>query len=249
MRIAVAGGTGAVGRHVVDVLRGRGHEPVVLSRSNGVDLVAGTGLGRPLDGVRAVVDVTSVQTRSAPEAERFFEAVTANLLAAGAAAGVRHHLALSIVGVDRAPVGYYAGKVAHERAVENGPVPWTILRATQFHELAAQIHGQLRLGPLTFVPTMRSQPVAAREVAERLVHLAEGEPAGRATDLGGPREEMMADMVRAYARSFGARGPVIQVLLSGALGRAMRDGTLVAGPDAEHGTQTFAEWLAARPAP
>ncbi|MFB6395419.1 SDR family oxidoreductase [Polymorphospora lycopeni] len=249
MRIAVAGGTGAVGRHVVDVLRERGHEAVVLARSTGVDLVAGTGLAATLGGVRAVVDVTSVSTRSAEVAERFFRAVTTNLLTAGAAAGVRHLLVLSIVGIDRAPFGYYAGKVAQERLVANGGQPWTILRATQFHEFATQIYGQLRFGPLTLIPTMRSQPVAAREVAQRLVDLAEGEPVGRATDLGGPREEMMADLVRAYARSVGARGPVIQFPLPGAFGRAMRDGTLVAGPAAEHGTQTFAEWLARRPAP
>ncbi|MEV7228748.1 SDR family oxidoreductase [Polymorphospora sp. NPDC051019] len=245
MRIAVAGGTGAVGRHVVDVLRERGHEAVVLARSTGVDLVAGTGLAATLGGVRAVVDVTSVSTRSAEVAERFFRAVTTNLLTAG----VRHLLVLSIVGIDRAPFGYYAGKVAQERLVANGGQPWTILRATQFHEFATQIYRQLRFGPLTLIPTMRSQPVAAREVAQRLVDLAEGEPVGRATDLGGPREEMMADLVRAYARSVGARGPVIQFPLPGAFGRAMRDGALVAGPAAEHGTQTFAEWLARRPAP
>src|SRR5690606_28447067 len=102
---------------------------------------------------------------------------------AEAAAGVGHHVALSIVGVDRAPYGYYAGKALQERLVTEGEVPWTILCATQFHEFAGQIYGQVKLGPIVVVPVMRSQPVAAREVAERLVELATDAPAGRVPDL------------------------------------------------------------------
>ncbi|WP_432545432.1 SDR family oxidoreductase [Kineococcus sp. SYSU DK004] len=253
MRIAVAGGTGTVGRHVVAAAEARGHETVVLSRSTGVDLVAGTGLDAALDGVDAVVDVASVPTQSAKASTAFFRAVTTHLLAAGERAGVRRHVALSIVGSDRAPHGYYAGKAVQEDLVARGPVPWTLLRATQFHEFAGQLLGQLSLGPLALVPVMRSQPVAAREVAERLVVLAEegvaGAAPGRARDLGGPEVLRMADAVRAYARATGRRGPVVEVPLPGAMGRAFRDGTLVAGPDADRGTQTFAQWLAGTGAP
>lgn len=247
MRIAVAGGTGTVGRHVVDVVGEHGHEAVVLTRSAGVDLVAGTGLDEVLHGVDAVVDVTSVATQSGKEAVRFFRAVSTNLLAAEARAGVPHHVALSIVNCDRAPFGHYAGKVVQEELVTTGPVPWTLLRATQFHEFAGQLLGRLGLGPLHPVPVMRSQPVAAREVAERLVGLAEAGPAGRVADLGGPEVLRMTDMVRSYARATGRGGVVLPVPVPGRLGRAFRDGTLVPGPAADRGVQTFARWLAGLP--
>ena len=244
MRIAVAGGTGTVGRHVVEVAREQGHEVVVLSRSTGVDLVAGTGLAAALEGVDAVIDVTSKGTQSAAESERFFGAVTRNLLAAEQSAGVGHHLALGIVGSLDAPFGYYAGKKAQEELVAGGPVPWTILRATQFHEFASQIYGGITAGPFILVPKMTSQPVAAREVAERLVELT-ARPAGRVADLAGPAVESMARMVRTWARAVGKRGPIVEVPVPGGFGKAMRDGTLVAGAGADVGRQSFDEWVAA----
>ena len=245
MKIAVAGGTGTVGRHVVDVVRERGDEPIALARSTGVDLVTGVGLAGALEGVDTVIDVASVQTLSDAASRDFFGAVTRTLLAAEVAAGVRHHVALSIVGVDDAPHGYYAGKVLQEELVMAGPVPWTILRATQFHEFAGQVFDAAKVGPLVLVPRMRSQPVAAREVAERLVALAVAEPAGRANDLAGPREERMAEMTRRWAATTGRRGRVLEVPLPGAYGRALRDGTVLARPGSDIGMQTFEEWLAA----
>jgi uncharacterized protein YbjT (DUF2867 family) len=245
VKIAVAGGTGTVGRPVVVVARERGHDVVVLSRSTGVDLVAGTGLD-VLAGVDVVIDVSSVSTQSAAVSREFFRAGTQHLLDAEQRHGVRHHVALSIVGVDRAPHGYYAGKLLQEELVAGGPVPRTLLRATQFHEFAAQILGQVSLGPLHLVPVMRSQPVAAREVAERLVDLAEQEPAGRVADLRGPQTLRMVDMVRDHARATGVRGPVLAVPLPGGFGKALRDGTILAGPGADVGRQTFTQWIAAR---
>ncbi|WP_129337542.1 SDR family oxidoreductase [Cellulomonas endophytica] len=256
MRLAVAGGTGTVGRLVVDAARADGHDVVVLTRSSGVDLVAGTGTGtgtgtatgaglaERLAGVDAVVDVSSVTSTSTAASRRFFGAVTAHLLQAGAAAGVGHHVALSVVGCDRAPYGHYAGKVEQERLVAAGPVPWTLLRATQFLEFAPQVHAALAVGPVHPVPVMRSQPVAAAEVARRLLALAVAAPAGRARDLAGPQEVRMAGLVRAWARRAGRRGPVVPVTVPGPLGRAFRDGTLLPGPDADRGTTTPARWLA-----
>nr|WP_296770082.1 SDR family oxidoreductase [Rhodococcus sp. (in: high G+C Gram-positive bacteria)] len=243
MKIAVAGGTGTVGVHVVDVARAQGHEVVVLSRATGVDLVSGKGLTAALQGVNVVVDVTSKQTMSAKASVSFFRTVTENLLDAEEAQGVQHHVALSIVGIDHAPRSYYAGKAAQERAVRGGPIPWTILRATQFHEFASQIYGQIHIGPVMIVPAMRSQPVAAHEVAERLVRLAEGDAQGRARDLGGPQEERMADMVRRYAKSIRSRARIIELPLPGAYGKALRDGSLLTGADADLGNQTFGRWL------
>ncbi|WP_291037713.1 NAD(P)H-binding protein [Herbiconiux sp.] len=244
MKIAVAGGTGTVGRHVVEVARARGHEAVVLSRSSGVDLTNGAGIAAALAGVDVVIDTASTATQSADESRAFFGAVTTNLLTAEEQAGVAHHVALSIVGSDRAPFGYYAGKAEQERLVRAGRVPWTILRATQFHEFAAQILGQVRVGPVSLVPKMLSQPVAAREVAERLVELAESGPAGLTTDLAGPEVLRMRDLVRAYAAATGVTGPILELPLPGGFGKALRDGTILAGPGADRGTQTFAEWIA-----
>jgi len=243
MRIVVAGGTGRVGVHVVEIARERGHDVAVLTRSRGVDLLTGTGLAEALEGADAVIDVVSVDTLDARKSVAFFETTTRTLLDAEAAASVPHHVALSIVGIDRAPEGYYAGKLAQEHLIENGPVPWTILRATQFHEFAAQILASAKVGPLHVAPRMRTQPIAAREVAARLVSLAEAAPAGRVRDLAGPREESLPAMVRGWARAQGSHAWIPAVPLPGALGRAQRDGSLLPGPDADRGVQTYAEWL------
>lgn len=247
MRIAVAGGTGTVGAHVVDVARERGLDAVVLARRAGVDVVTGSGLDQALSGVDVVVDTTSVSTLDRDEAVTFFSAASRSLLAAGERAGVGHHVALSIVGIDGSASGYYAGKAAQERLVAAGSVPWTILRATQFHEFAAQMFVRAKVGPIHLAPRMRTQPIAAREVATRLVDLAVAPPAGRANDLGGPREENLVEMVRAYARAVGHRGWIPGIPLPGAAGREQRDGSLLPGPGADRGRQTFDEWLASLP--
>lgn len=245
MRIAVAGGTGTVGRHVVEVLRERGHDPVVLARSTGVDVVSGTGLATALAGADAVVDVLSTATRRADASRAFFGATTRRLLEAEQATGVGHHLLLGIVGSQNSDYGYYAGKQLQEQLIRSSPVPWTELRATQFHEFAGQILDAATFGPLRLTPRMVSQPIAAREVAERLVDLATASPGGLTAELAGPRVERMARMVRAYATATGIRGPIIEIPLPGTGGRSMRDGTLLPGPDAILGRQTFDGWLSA----
>lgn len=247
MQIAVAGGTGVVGRYVVEEARARNHEVTVLSRSEGVDLTA----TRPshLEGVEVIIDVTSTSTSSAAKSKAFFAAATGNLLSGAEAAGVGHFVLLSIVGIDDSPHGYYAGKLQQEHIVTRSDVPWTIVRSTQFHEFAEQILQRTQIGPLSLVPVMRSQPIAAREVAVRLVDLAEGGPAGRVPDLAGPRVERMADMTRRWAAATGRRGLIIEAPLPGRFGRALRNGTLLAKPGSQHGRQTFSEWLRSRPTP
>ena len=189
----------------------------------------------------------SPRSRRSPRSgsKEFFGAVTRHLLEAEKAAGVPHHVALSIVGADKAPYGYYAGKALQERLVTAADVPWTLQRATQFHEFVRQVVERLRRGPVLITPRMRSQPVAAREVAERLIRLVEAGPSGRVPDLGGPREEQMVDMMRAYKAATGTKGWILPVPLPGALGRALRDGSLIPGPGpgSDHGTETFADWL------
>jgi uncharacterized protein YbjT (DUF2867 family) len=243
MRIAVAGGTGAVGRTVVEAAQAAGHETVVLARSAGVDLISGDGLDPALKGATAVIDVSNVTAMGARRSTAFFEQATGRLLEAGRRAGVRHHVALSIVGCDRVDFGYYLGKRRQEALVLGDGVPGSVLRATQFHEFAAQLLDRTR-GPVAVVPVMRSQPVAAREVAEALVRLAEQDPVGMAPELAGPREEVMTVLVRRVLRAQGRRTPVLPLRLPGATGRAMAgDGLLPTGPG-QRGTETFDAWLA-----
>jgi uncharacterized protein YbjT (DUF2867 family) len=244
MRIAVAGGTGVVGRRVVEAVEARGDQAVVLSRGNGVDVVTGSGLDAALEGVDAVVDTANIDTLSASAATSFFERATGNLAAASARAGVGHLVVLSIVGIDRMPYDYYAGKVAQERVAEASAVPWTILRATQFHEFAAQMFARGKVGPLHVAPRARVQPVAAQEVGRQLAILAAGAPQGRAADLAGPREERLDAMIKTYAARVGHRGWIPSVSLPGRQLKAMREGLALPGPGATLGAQTFEEWLA-----
>lgn len=244
MRIAVAGGTGTVGRHVVAAVEAAGHEPVVLARSRGVDLTTGDGLDAALQEVAAVVDVTNVTTLSRVTAERFFVTAAKNLLLAERRAGVRHHVLLSIVGVDRSPLGYYRAKLRQEEVVLSGPVPATVLRATQFHEFVDQTLARVP-GPVAVVPRMLMQPVAAAEVATHLVDLAEGEPRARTADLAGPQMLQLPDLAQEVSAARGLRRPVVPVRLPGGAGRAMVDGSLLPTEDGPRGEVRFADWLAA----
>lgn len=245
MRIAVAGGTGTVGRHVVDKAQEAGHEVVVLSRSQGVDVAGGAGLDEALSGVDAVIDVTNPDTIDREGASRFFTTVASGLQRAGAQAGVRHIVTLSIVGIDETSFGYYQAKLDQERAAADGPVPHTIVRATQLHELPAQLIGLTRQDSHASVFDVRAQPVAARTVAEVLVEAAEAAPAGRAPDLAGPGEADLVDMARAFVER---RGLDIEVepdtrTMSGVPPRALmpKDGARIEGP-------TYEAWLASQDA-
>jgi uncharacterized protein YbjT (DUF2867 family) len=242
-KIAVAGGTGLVGAMVVEEVRLAGATPVVVSRSHGVDLTTGDGLAAALDGVDAVIDASNVTTMSGAASVAFFEAATSQLLAAGAAAGVRHHVALSIVGCDVVDLPYYLGKRRQEELVAAGPVPWSVLRATQFHEFAGQLV-ERSPRPFAMAPRMRTQPIAAREVAAALVATALGEPGGLLPDLAGPRPELMSRMVRRVVRTRGPRRLVVPVPMVGRAGRQVEAGGLLPGRGATMGVETFDEWLA-----
>lgn len=243
MRFVVAGATGTVGRHAVATARRRGHEVVPLSRSSGQDIIAGTGLAAAMAGADAVIDVTSTVTTSGAKATDFFTTVTRHLHEAEAAAGVVHHVGLSIVGIDGIDAGYYAGKLAHERAIAGGATPWTILRATQFHEFAEQIVARRGIGPWVAVPKMPMRPVAAREVGRRLIDIAEGAPMGRSADLTGPRDEQLIDLVRRMAVFDGSRRRAVELALPGRYWRGSASGALRGGAEAMRGRVDFDEWL------
>jgi len=246
MRIAVAGGTGVVGSQVVARLSGA-DTPVVLARSVGVDLTTRAGLDAALDGVDAVIDVSNIVTTSRRRAVAFFEAVTTNLLAAARRAGVGHVVVLSIVGADRVDLGYYLGKRHQEQLLAAGDVPWTLLRATQFHEFPGQLLQRMR-GPLVPVPAMLSQPVAAGEVAAHLLELARGGPAGVALPMAGPQQLQMIDMVRQLVAARRLRRLPVPVRLPGSVFRAMAGGELVPHGPHTQGRITFADHLRAESA-
>jgi uncharacterized protein YbjT (DUF2867 family) len=242
VRIAVVGGTGTVGRLVVQEAQETGATAVALARSTGVDLVTGHGLRAALDGCDAVVDVGNVTTLSRRRSVAFFTAATGHLVQACADTGVGHLVVLSIVGVDEVDSGYYAGKRRQEEVALAGSVPATVLRATQFHEFAAQMLGT-SIGPLVPVPQMHCRPVSAREVARHLVSLARGPAIGHAPELAGPEEAEMTDLVRRLARARGERRLVVPLRLPGAAGRAMAADGLLPHEDGPRGSVTFEQWL------
>ncbi|MDX2844520.1 SDR family oxidoreductase, partial [Streptomyces ipomoeae] len=207
--ILVTGGTGVLGRLVTDRLRMDGHEVRVLSRHAqpyAVDLIAG---GSGLDAAVAGVD-TIVHCATTPRGGD--EKAAANLIAAARRAGVRHLVYISIVGVDRVPIGYYRSKLAVERLIEESGLGWTTLRTTQFHALLVALFEVLSKPPVMLLPAdVRDQPIAAAEVAARLAELAVAAPAGRVADMGGPEILTFPELARAYLTATGRRRRLLNV--------------------------------------
>ena len=212
----------------------------MLARSTGVDLTTGVGLVEALADAEAVIDTSNVTTNSSKKAVAFFQATTSNLLSAAKTASA-HVVALSIVGIDQVPFGYYAGKLRQEQVLVESGQPYSILRATQFHEFAAQILDRVP-GPIAVVPKMRIQPVAAAEVGQVLAELAAGTPTAM-TELAGPQEEHLPDLVRRLLRARGSHKPVWPVRLPGKAGKAMATGGNLPTGAYRHGRQSFQEWL------
>ena len=247
MKIAVAGATGRVGRHVVDVLEARGHDVVRMARSTGVDVITGAGLAEALRGVECIVDVSTGPTPEQEPATEFFLTASRNLQQAGHDAGVRRLVVVSIVGIDRFSNGYNAAKVAQERATAAGPIPARILRATQFHEFVAQLVDWGREGDVAYLPKMRTQLVAARTVAEALVDLAVDTDTapGPVLEIAGPREESMVEAARLLVAK---RGDPVRI--EGVTWDELYEqGAALPGPNATLAGPTFEEWLAASDSP
>lgn len=249
MRIAVAGATGNIGSLTVAALGRDGHEVVPISRSRGVDLLTGAGLEDALAGVEAVVDVTNCTATDPAENVAYFGTTTRNLLGAGERAGVRHHVLLSIVGIDRVEGNaHYAGKREQERLVSAGPVPWTIVPATQFHDFAAMVTGWTERDGVATIAPLLVQPIAPADVADVLAEIATGQPQGRYVDVAGPETQDLVDMAR---RSCAARGRSVRLVptWSGIFGPAMAGEVLLPGPGARIAPTTFDEWLAGQRQP
>jgi uncharacterized protein YbjT (DUF2867 family) len=250
-KIAVAGATGRVGHHVVDLLQAGGHDVVAMSRSSGVDLVTGQGLAEALAGVECIIDAASGSSPDEAAATEFFAAAARNLHDVGGRAGVQRMVEVSIIGIDKFASGYGAAKLAHEKAMLSGPIPVRILRAAQFHELVPQLVEWGRQGDVAYVQRMRTQSVAARAVAEALVDLATdptsaapGSTAAPILEIAGPREEDLVDMA---ARLVARRGDPVRI--EGVSDPAdpnseiYETGGLLPGPGTTLAGPTFQEWL------
>ncbi|WUH91791.1 NAD(P)H-binding protein [Streptomyces sp. NBC_00433] len=248
--VLVTGGTGTLGRHVVPMLRDAGRTVRVLSRhsrppaDDGVehatgDLLADTGVEPAVAGVRTVLHLAG--------SNKGDDIATRHLVRAAAGAGVRHLVLISVIGADTVPLGFLRTKLAAERIVADSGIPWTVLRAAQFHDLTLTMaKGMARL-PVVPVPSgMRLQPVDARDVAARLTELALGEPAGRVPDLAGPAVYPMGDLVRGYLAARAKRRPLLPVPLPGKAGRAYRAGANLTLEGADTGARTWEDFLAER---
>lgn len=256
MLIAVAGATGRLGRHLVEVLEERHHGVVPISRTHGIDLTTGFGLEEALVGVDAIIDAATSPTPDESEATAFFTTASRNLHEAGHAAGVRRMLVVSIVGLEGQRNGYAKAKGAHERAALAGPVPTRVVRATQFHEFVAQLVDWGTQGEVAYVPEMRTQLVSARSLAEVLVNLVTGptwvdaapadgdRPVTPPLEVAGPRPENLLDAATLLAAKRGRPAKVeIGVNPADPDTAANADGTLLPGPAAVIVGPTFAGWL------
>jgi uncharacterized protein YbjT (DUF2867 family) len=246
MKIAVAGATGRLGRHVSEVLAERGHEVVAMSRATGVDIITGAGLDAALDRVEVIVDAATSPSPEQRPATEFFVTAAHNLQQAGIRAGVRRAVVVSIINIDKSAGGYGLAKIAHEDAWRSGPIPVRIVRAAQFHEFVAQPLEWGTQGDVAYVPEMRTQIVAARTVAEVVADVAtaaERDPA-QIVEIAGPREE---DLAQLAAMLVARRGTPVKV-------QAVRNpadpdadmqatGGLLPGPGARLAGPTFQEWL------
>ena len=251
MRILVTGGTGTLGRDVVEILRRRGHSVRVLTRRTGGgdgvvrgDLATGDGLAQAVEGIDTIINAASA-TADPQQGQATDVDGTRRLLDAARAAGVRHFLHVSIVGIERVrAVPYYRHKLGAEAVVRDGGVPWSILRATQFHSLIERFLWMFSRSPgLLLVPVgWRFQPIDSSEVAERLADVAEVEPAGMLPDMGGPEVRGFGSLGRAWLRARGKHRLRLPIPLPGASSRQIAAGGLIC-PDRRDGKITWEQWL------
>jgi len=252
MKLAVIGSTGLVGSQLVALAESEGHLVTGISKESGIDLLAGTGLADALTGVEAVVNVIQSPNLEEEDSTEFFTTVAANLGQAASAAGVRHSVVLSIIGVDRVAAaegeagtgfdGYYKAKFAQEQATREHTPGARVVRSAQFHDIARQAIGWGRSGDTTTIADLLIQPVDVAALVGVLTDVAVGVRDGDLTEVAGPRTEQLAAMSTSFAR---LEHEDVRVV-AGPVGDAVRDGILLPGPDAVLVGPTFGEWLAAR---
>lgn len=248
MKIVVVGGTGLIGSQVVAMLGELGHEPVAASPRSGVDSLTGEGLGEALVGAGTVVDVSNAPSWADDDVLEFFSTSTRNLLEAERSAGARHHVALSIVGADRASEsGYMRAKIAQEKLIVQSRLPYSIVRATQFFEFVDGIADSMTEGNTVRAPRAAFQPIAARDAATAVTRAAAGDPLNRVTNVAGPEKRGMDDFIRIRFAANGDRREVISDPDARYFGALLDDHTIVPveGEDVTVFSTRFGDWMAA----
>jgi uncharacterized protein YbjT (DUF2867 family) len=244
MKIVVIGGTGLIGTKVVNNLRHRGFEAVAASPSTGVNTVTGDGLAEALTGAQVVVDVANAPSWEDHAVMEFFQTATSNLLAAEKLAGVREHVALSIVGVDRLPAnGYLRAKLTQEKLIENSGIPFTIVRSTQFFEFAKGIIDSATEGQTVRLPSAYMQPIAADDVATAVTGFATSEPLNGIVEIAGPEPIRMDEFARRYLNAMRDPRDVTADPHALYFGSELNDKSLVPGKNGRLAPTHFAEWL------
>ncbi len=244
MKIVVIGGSGLIGSRLVDILRGKGHEVVAASPNSGVNTITGEGLPDALADAQVVVDVSNSPSFADADVLKFFQTSTSNLLAAEARAGVRHHVALSIVGTDRLPdSGYLRAKVAQEGLIRKSAIPYSILRSTQFFEFISRIAQASADGHSVRVSGALFQPILSADVVAALAEITVGAPLNGIVEIGGPERLRMDQLVRRVLQVNGDRHEVITDAHARYFGAELNDHSLVTGPAALLGSKRFEEWL------
>jgi uncharacterized protein YbjT (DUF2867 family) len=245
MKIVVIGGSGLIGSKLVTHLSDAGHEAVPASLETGVNLLTGDGLADAVAGAAVIVDVSNSPSFADDDVMAFFTTSTRNQLAAERAAGVGHHVALSVVGADLLPdSGYLRAKVAQEQAIAAGGVPYTILRSSQFFEFVRRIADEATTDGTVRLPHALMQPVAADDVALALAAIAQDSPRNAIVELGGPQSFPLDDLARDVLRAGGDPRAVLTDPHARYFGAELDDGALRPGPGARIGRIRLADWLA-----
>jgi uncharacterized protein YbjT (DUF2867 family) len=249
MRIVVIGGTGLIGSKVVHGLTEHGHDAVAAAPSTGVDTLTGEGLSDVLAGADAVIDVSNSPTLDGA-AKEFFTTATTNLLAAEALAGVRHHVALSVVGTAELAENseYFQAKQAQENLISGGPIPFTIVHATQFFEFVGTIADSATVDGVVRLPDAFIQPMASADVAEAVAIAAVNEPVGGITEIGGPQRFRLPDLIRTALTARGDAREVVMDPTAGYWGVPIGETTLVPGDGATLFDIRFSDWISEAPA-
>jgi uncharacterized protein YbjT (DUF2867 family) len=245
MKVVIIGGTGLIGTKVTGMLRQKGHEVLQASPRTGVNAVTGEGLDRALSGADVVVDVANSPSFENPAVLAFFETSSRNLLAAEAAAKVRHHVALSIVGTDRLPeCGYFRAKLAQENLIRRSAIPYTILRATQFFEFVGGIVDTSSDGEIARLSPALFQPVASDDVAAALTDVTLADPINSIIELAGPERLSLDEFGRKYLAATRDSRKVVADIHARYFGAELDDRSLTPGDHPRLGAIRFSEWLA-----
>jgi uncharacterized protein YbjT (DUF2867 family) len=244
LKVVVIGGTGLIGSKVVKLLQEHGHEAVPASPRLGINTLTGEGLAEALAGASAVVDVSNSPSFEPLAVLEFFETSTRNLLAAEAAAGVGHHVALSIVGIDRSPDnGYFQAKIAQENLIASGPIPYSIVRATQFMEFVDGIADAGTIGDDVHIPPVAFQPIAAEDVARAVAKVAAGAPLNGRVEIAGPDRLRFDEVIRRRLQTRNDARQVVADPHAAYFGAVPEEQSLVPLNGAQLGKIRFADWL------